>query len=84
MAKEMFLASCSKGGEDYTITIKTACGEEFARERLERDGYVVESIVSAESHHVCKYCGGIAEGAYEDLLCADCRELFGHSLYSEL
>ena len=34
--------------------------------------------------HACKYCGGTAEGAYEDLLCADCREMFGHSLYSEL
>ena len=34
--------------------------------------------------HLCKYCGEIAEGTFEDLLCADCRETFGHSLYSEL
>ncbi len=34
--------------------------------------------------HKCLYCGGEAEGDYEDLLCAECRELFGHALYSEL
>ena len=34
--------------------------------------------------HICKYCFGIAEGTYADLLCEECRETFGHSLYSEL
>jgi len=34
--------------------------------------------------HSCKYCGNIAEGTHEDLLCGECRETFGHSLYSEL
>ena len=34
--------------------------------------------------HVCKYCYGLAEGTYEELLCQECREMFGHSLYSEL
>ena len=34
--------------------------------------------------HICKYCGEIAEGTYDDLLCGDCRETFGHSLFSEL
>jgi len=34
--------------------------------------------------HSCKYCGGIAEGTHEDLLCSECRETFGHALYSEL
>ena len=34
--------------------------------------------------HICKYCGNIAEGTYADLLCADCRETFGHTMYSEL
>ncbi len=37
-----------------------------------------------DSKHLCKYCGEIAEGEYADLLCAECRELFGHALYSEL
>ena len=34
--------------------------------------------------HFCEYCGDIAAGTYKDLLCADCQQTFGHSLYSEL
>lgn len=34
--------------------------------------------------HSCRYCGGIAEGTHSDLLCKDCREDFGHALFSEL
>ena len=34
--------------------------------------------------HICKYCGWVADGTDDDLLCKDCRGLFGHSLYSEL
>lgn len=34
--------------------------------------------------HICKYCGNIAEGTHSDLLCKDCRETFGHTLFSEL
>lgn len=34
--------------------------------------------------HSCKYCGAIADGIFEDLLCEDCRQTFGHSLFSEL
>jgi rubrerythrin len=34
--------------------------------------------------HTCKYCGQIAEGTFQDLLCGTCRETFGHSLFSEL
>ena len=37
-----------------------------------------------QEYHFCKYCGEKAPGSYEDLLCESCRELFGHSLYSEL
>ena len=37
-----------------------------------------------KGYHKCKYCGGVAEGDYDDLLCEKCREDFGHSLYSEL
>ena len=37
-----------------------------------------------KGNHLCKHCGDIAEGEYEDLLCPECRETFGHSLYSEL
>lgn len=34
--------------------------------------------------HKCKYCGDIAEGIDDDILCDDCRETFGHAFYSEL
>lgn len=37
-----------------------------------------------DSYHICQYCKGIAAGKDEDILCKECRELFGHSFYSEL
>ena len=56
-----------------------------------KDGYCGGEIVMEDDvedipkdSHICKYCGGVAKGTYEDLLCDDCRMLFGHSLYSEL
>lgn len=44
----------------------------------------MNEIHDLKGKHLCKYCGDIAEGEYEDLLCKSCRETFGHSLYSEL
>ena len=57
--------------------------------------YVVELIAfrvehdpqfkpSQQPHHRCKYCDKMTIGSNEDLLCDDCREMFGHSFYSEL
>ena len=43
-----------------------------------------EQQMMEKENHICKYCGGIAKGDCEDLLCDDCRMLFGHTLYSEL
>ena len=37
-----------------------------------------------EAFHSCKYCGQVTEGIDEDILCEDCREVFGHTLYSQL
>ena len=34
--------------------------------------------------HECKYCGGVADGPDEDVLCEDCQMTFGHAFYSEL
>ena len=39
---------------------------------------------AVELTHPCKYCGQEAEGDYDDLLCEECREDFGHTMYSEL
>ena len=41
-------------------------------------------IINITGKHLCQYCGEIVEGEYEDLLCDECKEIFGHSLYSEL
>jgi hypothetical protein len=32
----------------------------------------------------CKYCGKDNESSDPNLLCDDCKECFGHSLFSEL
>lgn len=41
-------------------------------------------IADANTNHICKYCGDIANGPDEDVLCQDCRYTFGHAFYSEL
>ena len=37
-----------------------------------------------ETYHVCQYCGQITDGMDEDVLCEDCQETFGHTLFSQL
>jgi len=44
----------------------------------------ITKVVDAKTHHICKYCGGLAKGKDDDVLCSDCRELFGHAFFSEL
>lgn len=41
-------------------------------------------IIDLTGKHLCKYCGEIANGPDEDVLCEDCRYTFGHAFYSEL
>lgn len=43
-----------------------------------------ECEILPRGKHICKYCGNIAEGTLSDLLCSDCRETFGHTMFSEL
>lgn len=58
---------------------------ESINKKLDTDFTVDNStLTDITDKHVCKYCGNIVEGEYEDLLCDECREIFGHSLYSEL
>ena len=82
--KEYYALCIDDDGQVCTVCIRTVGGKEFAKERLMREGYKVTEVVDAKNHHICGYCNGIAEGDMEDLLCRDCRELFGHTLYSEL
>lgn len=42
------------------------------------------AVHDANTHHICKYCGGVANGPDEDVLCEECRDVFGHAFYSEL
>ena len=44
----------------------------------------MDEALDITGKHLCKYCGDIVEGEYEDILCEDCKETFGHSLFSEL
>ena len=41
-------------------------------------------IIDLTDKHLCKYCGDVANGPDEDVLCEDCRYTFGHAFYSEL
>ena len=41
-------------------------------------------VIDLTGKHLCKYCGEIANGPDEDILCEDCRYTFGHTFYSEL
>jgi hypothetical protein len=50
----------------------------------QKHDYKFVNIYPKKGHHLCKYCGQVAEGSNTDLLCNDCHELFGHTLYSEL
>lgn len=61
-----------------------AIDEKTLRTYLKEHGYKVVNICPKKGHHLCKYCGQIAEGSNTDLLCNDCHELFGHTRYSEL
>jgi hypothetical protein len=44
----------------------------------------VLDVADANTHHICQYCGEVAEGTYEEVLCQDCRDTFGHAFYYEL
>ena len=61
--------------------------QEHIAEKI-KEGYCSGEIVIEndipENTHICKYCGEIADGTDEDLLCEDCRMLFGHTFYREL
>lgn len=69
--------------ENATLTIR-AYNKEEATEAVKDAGYVPIRVVSSESYHICKYCGRIEKGINKDVLCKECREIFGHDLYSEL
>lgn len=80
---QKFYAECVINGKELTYEMK-ATDEQACIDKLESDGAKIERVVPAKGHHICKYCGSIADGTYGDLLCDECKDTFGHSLYSEL
>ena len=41
-------------------------------------------MIGIERVNYCKYCGSPTDSVDEDVLCEECRDLFGHTFYSEL
>lgn len=58
--------------------------EENCRKYFNQKGVEVIKIATKKNHHICKYCGQITDGEMENLLCDECREIFGHTFFNEL
>ena len=73
--------------EIHEITCKENLPEDKVLE-LCRKIYPVLNFVECKQlnkhRHICKYCGWVADGTEEDLLCSECRTDFGHAFFSEL
>ena len=78
-----YFVDLEKGGKCYTLDNQGNSKKEIM-DFAKKEGYTVTKIVPASKNHRCKYCNGITDGVNDDLLCMDCREVFGHALYSEL
>ena len=80
---QKFYVECIADNKEVTYEVSTV-NEQTCIDEFKSDGIEVTKIVPAKGHHICKYCGSIAEGTYKDLLCDTCKDVFGHSLFSEL
>lgn len=78
-----FMVDGIQDGKDYSWDCEYP-SEDECRKAFEDEGIKVVKIGTASNHHRCKYCGGIANGKEKDILCDDCRMMFGHTFYSEL
>lgn len=52
--------------------------------KLVDDGDVVTGVYDGNLFHVCKYCGKVTLGQNQNILCRDCKQIFGHTYFSEL
>ena len=80
---QKFYAEGTKGQKSLLIETKGP-DMQTCIDDITAQGIIISKIVLAKGHHICKYCKGIADGSYADLLCDDCKRIFGHSLFSEL
>lgn len=78
--------------EEFSCIVVLAKARDFHKEKFinliqksdDFKDHKVIDVADANTHHICKYCGDIAEGTDENVLCADCRMTFGHAFYYEL
>lgn len=75
-----FYAECKSG----VIFQVEAVSSEEAEKRITEDGEEVVRVVPIKEHHICPYCNGLADGFDSDMLCEECRMLFGHTYIDEL
>ena len=81
--KIKFLVDGKKDGQIYEYEYECTSEEEL-KEIFNSYNIEIVNFGKKSTHHRCGYCGEITKGKEKDLLCDDCRETFGHSLYSEL
>lgn len=86
MAYNFFIyADDENGGYIQKVHFERSIPSEGARRAVEKHLDIkVKKIRVADNKHLCGYCYSIVNGTDEDVLCNECRELFGHSLFSEL
>lgn len=78
-----FMVDGVQNGKDYSWDCEYP-NETECRKAFESEGVKVIKIATKSNHHRCKYCSGIANGRETNLLCDECREIFGHMYYDEL
>ena len=78
-----FLIDGKKDNSGYSYTYK-AESEEKCREIFTNEGIEILRIAPAAGNHRCMYCDNISYGTQKDILCENCREMFGHYSFYEL
>ena len=78
-----YIDAFDQDNKEYVFEAK-GISTDLIKKNLEKKGHTVNTIVTKKGHHLCKYCNGIADGTNTDQLCNDCRDVFGHTFYSEL
>jgi len=78
-----FMVDGIKDGEELAWDCEYS-SEDECRKDFENEGIKIIKIATKRNHHRCKYCYGIANGKETNLLCDECRRMFGHIYYDEL
>ena len=84
LSTEVYLVIGEQNGTSYMWDNWRADDDKGLKASAQASEVKLIDFATAKDHHFCKYCDGIADGKNKDVLCTNCREIFGHSLYSEL